>query len=318
MDWELLLVGILSTAFRLGTPLLLAALGEVFSELSGVLNLGIEGTMAVAAFTSLAAAYFTGNLWLGLLVGIVTGISFALIMAYLSVTLGANQIVAGLLITLLGSGMSIFFNQQLFAGVAAKVEGFKSIYIPVLSELPVLGPVLFQQNLFVYLALVLPFLLGPLLYRTTFGLKVRAVGENPEAAETAGINVHRIRYICIAFGGLMAGLAGAYLTLAHLKMFTENMVAGRGFIALVIVIFATWNPYKTILGALLFGGAYGLTLQLMIMGVIVKWAAVGETTIPYQMLFMLPYLITIIGLVVAYKRARPPAALAVPYKGKAS
>lgn len=307
MNWEILIVGVLGTAFRLGTPLLLGALGEVFAERSGVLNLGIEGTMAVSAFTSLATAYLSGNLWLGVLVGMVTGILMGLSMAYISVTVGVNQIVSGLLITLLGSGISIYLNQEMFGGIAATVSGFKSIYIPVLSEIPVLGPILFQHNFLVYLAILLTFLLGILLYRTHFGLKVRSVGENPEAAETAGINVHRIQYLCVMFGGLMAGLAGTYLTLGHLKMFTENMVAGRGYMSLVIVIFAAWNPYKTILGALLFGGAFGLTLQLMVSGIV----------IPYQFLFMLPYLITIISLIISYKRARPPAALAVPYKSKA-
>ncbi len=303
MSWEILLVGALSGGVGLGTPLLLAALGEIFAERSGILNLGIEGTMLAGAFLGFWAAFISGNLWFGIIAGMVVGGLIGLLMGILSVSLRANQIVSGMAITLLGIGLSIFLNKALFGMSVPSVESFKSIEIPLLSQIPVLG-MFFNQNILVYIGLILVPICSIVLFRTTLGLRIRAVGENPEAADSLGISVYQVRYLCIIIGGIMAGLAGAYLSLGYLSMFTEGMSAGRGWIAVVIVIFCRWTPRYAFLGALLFGfvDAFQIRLQL-------QWIEV-----PAQLFFVLPYLVAIVVLVLTYGRQRPPAALCVPYK----
>lgn len=304
MSWETLLTGALAGGVGLGTPLLFAALGEVFAERSGVLNLGIEGTMLVGAFVGFWAAFASGNLWIGVIAGIAVGILMGLLMGILSISLRANQIVSGMAVTLFGIGLSIFLNKAVFGMSVPSVEGFGGIDIPLLSEVPVLGPMFFRQNALVYLGLILVPLSSIVLFRTTLGLKIRAVGENPEAADSAGINVFRIRYLCIIFGGVMAGLAGAYLSLGYLSMFSEGMSAGRGWIAVVVVIFCRWTPWYALGGSVLFGFVDALQIRLQLL-----WRDV-----PIQLFFMMPYLVALTVLIIAYRRQRPPAALCVPYE----
>jgi len=304
MSWETLLTGALAGGVGLGTPLLLAALGEIFAERSGILNLGIEGTMLVGAFVGFWAAFTSGNIWLGVVAGIIIGILMGLLMGILSISLRANQIVSGMAVTLFGIGLSIFLNKAVFGMSVPSVEGFDSIDIPLLSEVPVLGPMFFKQNILVYLTLILVPLSSIVLFQTTLGLKIRAVGENPEAADSAGIDVFRIRYLCIIFGGVMAGLAGAYLSLGYLSMFSEGMSAGRGWIAVVIVIFCRWTPRYALGGAILFGFVDALQIRFQLL-----WRDV-----PTQLFFMMPYVVALTVLVLAYRRQRPPAALCVPYE----
>jgi simple sugar transport system permease protein len=287
-------------------PVLLAVLGEIFTERSGVLNLGLEGIMAMGAFAGFAGGFASGNAWLGLMAGLAAGALMGLIMAFFSVTLKTNQVVTGISLVILGSGLSAFMYRELF-GISSRpprVEGVADLNIPVLSQIPVVGPILFQHSVVVYLAVLLVVLSWAALFRTTWGLKVRAVGEAPSAADTSGINVAHIRYVCVIVGSALAGLGGAVLSVAQMGLFVENMVAGRGWIAIALVIFARWRPSLALAGALLFGVADALQFRLQ---------ALGFAAVPYEFLLMLPYLLTILVLVGSSKRQAGPAALGEPY-----
>jgi simple sugar transport system permease protein len=311
MDWtqlltEAFLVSLLAGAIRLSTPIILAGLGEVFAERSGVLNLGVEGVMLMGAFASFWGASVTGSPWLGLLIGMLAGVIMALIMAFFSVTLGADQVISGMGLYLLGVGMSSFLYRIAF-GVRTtppSIEGLESLSIPILSDIPILGPILFQHDALVYLALLLVPILSFVLARTTLGLKIKAVGENPEAADTVGVNVKAIRYLCVIVGGILGALGGAHIAVAHLKIFADNMTVGRGFIAVAIVYFGKWRPFMTFVGALVFGGAYALQL----------WIQASGAPIPHQVLLMLPYALTIVILALVARQARGPAALTKPFR----
>jgi simple sugar transport system permease protein len=260
--------------------------------------------MLMGSFISFNIALSTGNLWLGVIGGILIGAIAGLFMALMSVTLKVNQVVCGLAIWITGLGLSSFLFRITGGHTAtARVEGFKPVYIPFLSEVPILGPILFRHSALVYIALILVPILAFVLFRTAFGLKIRAVGENPRAADVLGINVALIRYLCVIFGGSMAGLGGSVLVLTYVKMFTEGMTGGKGWIALAIVIFGKWNPYRVLAGALLFGLTDALQLNLQALG----------TPIPPQFLQMLPYILTIVVLVGALGKAGVPLALTKPY-----
>lgn len=299
----------LTSAVHLGIPLLLAAIGEIFSQRSGIINLGIEGMMIMGASAAFITAYFLG-LWPGVIIGMIAGGILGLIMSFISITLRRNQIVCGVVLTIFGLGLSSFLFREAFgaAKIYPIITGFQNINIPILSQIPILGQILFQNNILVYIALIAVPVAGIFLYRTTYGLTIRAVGENPRAADTLGVNVIRIRYLCVIFAGIMAGLAGAYLSIGHLNIFREGMTAGRGYVVLAIVIFGAWSPYRALAGALLFGGLGALQLRLQIF----------KVGIPYQFLSMLPYIFTIIVLVFVALRKEgargAPASLGVPYK----
>jgi len=299
---QTLIIGLLAAMLRIATPILFAGLGETFAERAGVLNLGIEGIMLMGAILGFIAAYLSGSLWVGLLAAMLLGVLAGLLMGLLAVTLGLNQHVSGLGVTLLCSGLALFSFRVLFKGTASapKIEPF-----PQLS-LPALGPAapVFEQYGLTYFAFLLVPVAWWALHRTTFGLWVRAVGENPEAADTAGINVARVRYAALAIGGALMGIGGAFLSLAQLGSATFGMVAGRGWVAIALVIFGNWQPGKVLLGALLFGGVEALQLRLRAVGV----------QVPYQFLLALPYLVTILALAVAGRNAAYPAALLKPYK----
>ncbi len=300
------LVSLLAATIRLATPIVFAALGEIITELAGILNLGVEGIMLMGAFAGFWGAYQTGSLWLGVLLGILVGALMALLMAFMSVTLRVDQVISGMGIYFLGLGLSSFLYRVTFGvrTVPPTIEGFKEAPIPLLSRIPFLGPILFQQNILVYLAILLTPLLVLVIHRTTLGLMIRATGENPRAADTLGVNVSLIRYLCVVLGGILVGLGGVVLSTAHLKMFWENMTVGRGFIAVAIVYFGKWHPYRTFAGALLFGGAYALQLWLQALG----------APVPHQLLLMFPYILTIAVLAMVARGAKGPAALGVPYK----
>ncbi|MEM2913811.1 MAG: ABC transporter permease [Candidatus Bathyarchaeia archaeon] len=298
------LISFLESGIRLAIPILLAAIGELFAERSGILNLGVEGIMLMGSFIGFNVALSTGDLWLGIMAGILTGVIMGMFMAFMSVTLRVNQVICGLAVWMVGLGLSSFLFRVTGGHTAtARVEGFKALYIPFLSEVPILGPVLFRHTILVYISLILVPISALILFRTTFGLKIRAVGENPRAADALGINVALIRYLCIIFGGIMAGLGGSVLVLTYIKMFTEGMTGGRGWIAIAIVIFGKWNPYKVLVGALLFGLVDAFQLNLQALG----------TPIPPQFLQMLPYILTILVLVGALGKAGVPLALSKPY-----
>jgi simple sugar transport system permease protein len=300
------LIGLIAATLRVSTPLILGTLGELFAERAGILNLGIEGTMFLGAFVGFAVAGATGSLWLGVLAAIVAGVLAALLMALLAVRLGVNQHVSGLGITLLLIGLSLFAFRLIYGEprVPPSIEPFGRL--SPFDQTPILGPI-FEQYALTYIAFALVPAAWWSLYRTSFGLQIRAVGENPEAADAAGVDVSVTRYLALVIAGGLMGVAGAFLSLAQLGAFTFGIIAGRGWVCIALVIFANWEPFKVLWGALLFGGAFALQLRLQITGL----------QLPYEVFLALPYLVTIVALAVAGRNVRYPAALLKPYKREA-
>ena len=292
------LLGILTSGIRLATPYLYAGIGETFGQRSGVLNLGVEGQMLVGAFAAFYTVRQTGNLWLGLLVAILTGALMGLAMAFVSITLRAKQGISGIGFFLFGLGLSDLLFQTML-GTVQTVSGFQPVAIPLLSRIPVFGPVFFNQNLLVYGAYLLVPIAAFVMNKTTFGLKVRAVGETPEAADSLGVSVSRIRYITVTLGGAFSGLAGASLSIALLNVFQQNLTSGLGFIAVALVYFGGWRPWGVLAGALLFSMVNALQLWVQVLGL----------PIPSEFAVMMPYVLTIVALIVTVQRVRPPTAL---------
>ncbi len=300
MDFVFTLLG---ATLRIATPILLGALGETIIERAGILNLGIEGTMLLSAFSGFVAAQISGSLFVGLIAALLTGVLLSLLMGVLTVTLGVNQHVSGLGITLFATGLALFVFRLMYGGEQVPPSLDQSFpQITLFAGTP-LEPV-FSQYAITWLALLLVPVIGWLLYRTAFGLRLRAVGENPEAADTAGINVYVMRYVALILGGLLMGLAGAFLSLAQLGAFAHGIINGRGWIAIAIVIFGNWQPSKVLAGALLFGGLQALQLRLQAEGV----------PLPYEALLALPYVLTIVAIAFAGRNASYPAALLKPYR----
>ncbi|MFQ5692381.1 MAG: ABC transporter permease [Nitrospinota bacterium] len=300
------LVSLLAASVRMATPILLAALGDIFTQRSGILNLGLEGMMLLGAFGGFWGAHATGSLWAGVGVAVLFGALAGFLFGVVVIHLRANQIVAGLAFTIFGAGLSTFLFRAVFGirKFPPRVDTIPALKIAGLSDLPFVGPVLFQHNLLVYVMLVLVVVAAIGLDRTHFGLKVRAVGENPQAADAKGVSVPRIRYICTTLGGAGAGLGGAFLSLAFLGTYLDKMTAGRGFIAIAVVLFSKWRPWGALGAALLFGGADALQLRLQGM----------QTAVPYQVFQVLPYVLTIAAMVGVSRRAEFPAAFTLPYR----
>jgi len=300
------LIPILVAAVAAGTPMVFAALGELVTEKSGVLNLGVEGMMLMGAVTGFAVASQTGNPWLGAVAGMVAGAAMALIFAVLTLNLMANQVASGLALTLFGIGLSAFLGKP-YESVSLVVAPPPAI--PLLSQIPVVGPLLFNYHLLVYVSWALFAAIAWFLYKSRAGLVLRSIGESPESAHAIGYPVIRIRYLATLFGGAMAGLGGAYLSEFYAPLWVEGMTAGRGWIALALVVFATWRPARVMIGAYLFGGV-----------TIAQFFAQGAgVSIPSQFLSSLPYLATIIVLVfisrnLATIRLNAPVSLAKSYR----
>lgn len=303
-----ILVGILHSGIRLATPYLYAALGEMFAQRSGVLNLGVEGIMLMGAFSSFYALSQTGNPWLGLLAALVIGGLLGLLMAFISVTLQAEQGISGIGLYMVGLGVSsLLFKTML--GTVEGVTGFPEMKFCLggtfcLSQLPIIGEIFFQHNLLVYGAFALVPIAWWVLYRTTWGLRIRAVGQNPQAADSLGVSVARVRYATVTLGGVMAGMAGASLSIALLNVFQEGMTNGQGFIAVALVYFGSWTPWGVLAGALLFSLVNALQLWVQVLGL----------NLPADVAVMLPYLLTIIALAVPFRRAQAPGALTKPFE----
>jgi simple sugar transport system permease protein len=288
-----------------GTPLVFAALGELVVEKSGVLNLGVEGMMLTGAVVAFMVAATTKNPWLGALAGVAAGAALSLVFAALTLSLMANQVAAGLALSLFGVGLSAFIGLPF---VSVVIDGIKPVAITGLSDLPFFGKLLFAHSPFVYLSLALFALIQFVLFHTRTGLTIRAVGESPSSAHAIGYPVIAIRYLCVMFGGACAGLGGAYMAVAYTPLWTEGMTAGRGWIALALVVFATWKPWRVVAGAYLFGGVTLAQFQAQALG----------ATIPSQLLSMLPYLATIVVLALISRdaatiRLNAPASLGKPY-----
>jgi ABC-type uncharacterized transport system permease subunit len=300
------LIGILASGIRLATPYLFAAIGETFSQRSGVLNLGVEGQMLLGAFAAFYVAITTGNLWLALLVALVVGALMGLAMAFVTVNLHAQQGISGIGFYLFGLGLSDLLFQKL-SGTVETVNGFPKVHIPVLSDIPGIGEIFFSQNVLVYIAFALVPVAWFILNKTTLGLKIRAVGENPDAADSLGVSVARVRYFTIILGGTLSGMAGASLSIALLNVFQQNMTSGLGFIAVALVYFGAWSPWGVMAGSLLFSLVNSLQLWIQVKGV----------AIPSEIAVMMPYVLTILVLVVTVKRVRAPSALTKPFEREA-
>ncbi|WP_226505642.1 MULTISPECIES: ABC transporter permease [Pseudomonas] len=305
MDMELI-SNILFATVRCGTPLLLVALGELVCEKSGVLNLGQEGMMLFGAVVGFIVAASTGSLWLGVLLAMAAGMLLSSLFALVALSFNANQVATGLALTIFGVGLSTFVGA---AWVGKPLAGFEPLAIPLLSGLPLLGRALFAQDALVYLSFVLFAVIAWVILKSRVGLIVQAVGENPDAASAMGLPVLRVRTLAVLFGGAMAGLAGAYLSLAYTPMWAENMSAGRGWIALALVVFASWRVWRLLLGAYLFGFASILYLVAQGLGL----------AIPSNLLAMLPYVATIVVLVLLSRdairtRLYAPVSLGQPWQ----
>jgi ABC-type uncharacterized transport system permease subunit len=301
------LTAILASAVRSGTPVLYATLGEVLSERAGIMNLGLEGVMLTGAYAGFAVTKATGDPWLGILASFAAGAAITVIHAFLCITLMCNQVVSGLALVLTGYGLSALLGRSV---IGETIAGMAPMKLPLLCDIPFLGPVFFRHNAMVYLSYLLVAFLCWFLFRTRAGLNLRAVGENPRAADAMGLPVAAIRYFyCIAGGGL-AGVGGGYMSVVYAQMWIEGMTAGRGWIAVALVIFGLWNPARVALGAYLFGGVEALQLRMQAMG----------SSVSASLLLTLPYLMTIIVLtVVAIRKGAgillgAPAALGVPFR----
>ena len=297
-----LITNFLTADIRTATPLRLAALGLVFSERAGIVNIGTEGIMLIGALLGCVGASFSGSSLVGALTAIFGGLVMSLIFAFFTITLRSNQIVVGTAFNIFAGGFTITLNRLLLNG--AKVKGYVNLPVPGLSKIPVAGDVLFNWSLPVYFAFICVPLCWFVLQRTNIGLKVRAVGEYPKACDTVGINVFRIRYGAVLFSGMMAGLAGSFVSMGQLSSFTEGMVSGKGFMALAVCVFGNYSPKTVLLAALLFGAADALKYRLLT-------TSLGGY---YQFLNMLPYLITIVALCMFAKRSNKPACSGVAYR----
>jgi general nucleoside transport system permease protein len=297
------LIGIIYSGIRLATPYLFASIGEMFVQSSGVLNLGVDGIMLMGAFSGFYVAMNTGSLGLGILAAAVTGILMGLLMAVVSVTLKAVQGIAGIGLQLFGLGLSTLLFKTVLDGTVKSIRGFQPVKIPLLGDLPLLGETLFNHNILVYSAFLLVPVAAFVLNKTPLGLKIRAVGQNPQAADTLGVSVNGIRYLTLSIGGMLAGIAGASLSLALINLFAENMTNGMGFIAVALVYFGSWRPSGVLLGSLIFSFVNAFQL----------WVQVKGVNIPSDVAIMMPYIMTILALVFAVRRATP-AALTKPFE----
>lgn len=291
---------------RTATPLILAGIGLVYSSRAGLINIGAEGTMLVGALTGVLGSWWFGSVWYGALFAMAMSGLVALLFAYLAITVKADQIVIGAAINILGLGLTTTFARTAFGLNTAppEVASFELIKIPLLSEIPFFGEALFQQNALVYLAILSVPVAHYIMFKTDIGLKVRAVGEHPQACDTMGINVYKVRYLSVLFSGLYMGLAGSFVSLGSLSFFTENMVAGRGFMTLAAVVFGKYSPKGILLAGIVFGAAEAIQFRLQAAG----------TAIPFQFLLMLPYALTLFALAGFVGRARAPVATGQPYE----
>jgi ABC-type uncharacterized transport system permease subunit len=296
-----------ASMLRVATPILLAALGECYVQNAGILNLGIEGIMLFSAFTGFLAAVATNSSLIGLLAGLGTGLLLGFLLAVLYVTLKSDQIVVGIAFSLSAIGFTSLYFRLLYGTTLPKLPVKEwVINIPELAAIPIIGRMFFNQPFLVYVSIALVPFFYYVLYKTRFGLKIRTLGENPMVADTAGVNVFLYRYIVMLIGGLLAGLGGAYLSLYQVSLFQDNLIQGRGYVAIAIVMFARWNPLKILGGALLYGVAEAFAGAIQALGYL--------RTVPAEIILMLPYIITILGLVVLARRARFPPAFARPYR----
>ncbi len=297
-------VGLFAAAIRLATPIVYAGLGGMFSERVGIVNIGLEGTMLTSAFAGVVASHYTGNPWIGVLASIITGGLVSLILAVLTIRYTGDQIVSGTGINIMALGFTSYMTQIIWGnrGASDSVQGISDISIPIVKDLPVIGPIFGNHSPLVYLMPIVVYASYYVLFKTPFGLRIRAVGEHPVAAETAGVDVIKIKYTGVIISGMLAGMGGAFLSLSHLNLFTRGMTGGRGFIAMAAMIFGKWMPFGILGSGLLFGFADALQIRLQSLGIL-----------PPQIILMIPYLLTVAILAGVVGKAVAPSDYK-PYK----
>ncbi len=302
-----IIISVLASTIRIATPVLFAALGELVAEKAGVLNMGVEGMMLTGAFAGFYFTYETGSLWIGILGGMLAGGGLSLIMAFMGVTLRLNQTVIGLGMNLLASGLTFYWyratvDPTVVSGTPT-VDIFPPLKIPFLSDIPYLGEILFSQRLLTYVAFIMVPIIWFFLYRTKYGLALRGIGENPRAVDTKGIRVRTYQYAAVFFGGMMAGLGGAFLPLGSTALFVTEITAGRGWLAIVLVIAGNWIPWRVMVAALIFAFLDAFQLQAQGLGV----------NLPFQIMLALPYVAAILAMMSTRARSISPASLGIPY-----
>ncbi|WP_319522749.1 ABC transporter permease [uncultured Desulfosarcina sp.] len=301
---EEVIISVAQRTLVAGTPLLIGTIGEIICERSGILNLGVEGVMAVGAVTAFIVTHHTGNPWLGLCVAILAGMLISIVHAFASVSLQSNQVVSGLALTMLGLGLSGLLGKP-YVGKPLEVK-INALAIPFFADIPFVGPIFFNQSPFFYMAVILAIGAWFVLEHTLLGIRIRSAGENPKATETQGVNVSLVRYLSVIIGGGFSAMAGAHLSTSYSKSWIEGMTAGRGWIVIALTIFALWNPTRAILGAFLFGGIFVLQYLLQPLGISPNFLA------------MLPYITTLVVLLVGglrdSRRLNAPAMLGEPYR----
>ncbi len=295
---------VLAAALRMATPLIFASMGGIFSERSGVINIGLEGMMLTGAFMGMLVTFYTNNPWIGLVGALISGGVVGLVHAVAAVRYKVDQVVSGTAINIFAVGFTVFMLRTIFdvAGTSPAVPRIRTVALPIVRHIPVIGDIIGYQNPMVYMALILVVVVHIFLFHTVWGLRLRAVGEHPKAADTVGINVFLTRYIAVITSGALAGLGGAYLSIAHLSRFGDEMTAGRGFIALAAMIFGKWTPFGALGAALLFGFADAVQMRLQ------------EVGIPRHFVQMIPYLLTMVALAGFIGRATPPKSIGKPYE----
>jgi len=305
VDFELQLVDFAKLVMLAIVPYILAGQGTMLGGRTGLFNVAQEGIMLLGASLGFLGAYLSGSMWLGVLLAMFMGALFGLALAYFTTTLKMNQFVIGLALFFIGLGLSTLF-PKIIIGVTLQpplITTLKGVPIPILSQIPIIGEIFFNQNWFVYFAILLSIFLYYFMYKTSYGMELRAVGENPKAADSLGVSVSTRRYLTAIVGGMLMALAGAYLPMAYTGTFTEGMVAGRGWIAIALTFFGGWTPHLILFGAFFFAGVETLALKFQ----------VGGSGVPYQFLLMLPYIATIIVMMFAFRLVRAPAFLGQNY-----
>ncbi|MFW6264879.1 MAG: ABC transporter permease [Bacillota bacterium] len=295
-----------SAALRLATPIALAAMGGAFSERAGVINIGLEGMILIGAFSAAFASFFSGSAWIGVLAAILAGGLLGLLLALFTIKLKADHVVAGVGLNIFALGLTSWLMQVVWGskGSSSSVRALKEISIPILRDIPILGRILGKQSPLVYIMLFLIILGWYLLFKTPLGLRIRMTGEHPEAADTLGIKVNKIKYFAVVLSGMLSGLGGAYLSISNLNFFSNNMSAGRGYMALAANIFGQWNPLGGFAASLLFSFTDAIQMRLQVLNL----------NIANELIQLLPYLLTVIILAGAVMKSRPPAALGKHYE----
>jgi simple sugar transport system permease protein len=295
---DIINVGLFAATLRMATPIAYGALGGIFSERSGVVNIGLEGMMLTGAFTGVAVSHFVGNPWLGVLGAILAGGLLGLLHGVITVRFAGNQIVSGTGINIFALGFTAYMSQTIWGsrGASDSVQGLTKISIPLLKDVPVIGEIIGTHTPLVYLLIIITVVSFIVLFKTPFGLRIRAVGERPEAADTAGIDVYRTKYICLIASGMLAGLGGVFLSLGHVNLFAWGMTGGRGFIALAAMIFGKWMPFGAFGASVMFGFADALQMRLQALGLL-----------PPQIILMIPYVLTVVVLAGVIGKATPPS-----------